>query len=213
MTEMYPTTSTNKPTTGKYLSVSDIDIKQDIFPNSHGNMIQEMLVSSSMTMTSSSTPTSAQRLKQVLPFSASTHTQQSYSQQTISAPRSPPTVSVTTLSQPESDQRMISASTASFPTTNKHIFTPSIGITCVKEPVVRQRLIDIARAAQQYHKQTTPHKHHELECDHVFASPLDGFGIDGLQVYIKSGECITWLHDKLLWCAALNYMLKESHGC
>ncbi len=57
------------------------------------------------------------------------------------------------------------------------------------------------------------HKHQELESDHVFSSPLDGFGIDGLQVYFKSGECITWLHDELLWCSALTYMLKESQGC
>ena len=212
MTHIYSMGTPDKPSSGKYLSVSDIDIKQDIFPNSHGNIIQEMLVSSSMTMILSSTSTPSQRLKQVLPFTTTTHTQQSYSQQTISAPRSPPTVSVTTLSQPESYQRIISASTASSPATNKHIFTPSININCVKEPAVRQRLIDIARAAQQYHKQTTPHKHQELECDHVFSSPLDGFGIDGLQIYIKSGECVTWLHDELLWCAALNYMLKESQG-
>ena len=204
---------TNKSILGKYLSVFNIDAKQDIYPNSHGNIVQEMLGSPSITTTTSSTSTPAQRLKQVLPFTITTHTQQSYSQQTISAPRSPPTVSITTLSQYESYKRIVWASTASSPAASKHIFTPSININCVKDPAVRKRLIDIAREAQQYYKQNTPHKHQEVECDHVFSSPLDGFGISGLQVYIKSGECVTWLHDELLWCAALNYMLKESQGC
>lgn len=83
----------------------------------------------------------------------------------------------------------------------------------LKEPVIRQRLVEIAREVQQYHKQIIPFKHQELECAHVFSSPLDGFGIDGLQLYIRPGECVTWLHDNLLWCSALNYMLKESQGC
>ena len=212
MTLVYPM-GTPKRNTGKYLSVCDTDLEQDVFPNPHGNIIQELLISSSSTTTSSSVSTPSQRLKQILPLTAHTHIQQSYSQQTVPAPRSPPTVSITTLPQQESYQRIILASTASRPTANKHIFTPSININHVKEPVVRQRLIDIAQDAQRYHQQTTPHKHQELVCDHVFSFPLDGFGIDGLQVYIKSGECVTWLHDELLWCAALNYMLKESQGC
>lgn len=47
----------------------------------------------------------------------------------------------------------------------------------------------------------------------MFLSPLDGFGIDGLQVYIKSGECVTWLHNKVLWYAAINYMMEETNDC
>ena len=194
---------------GRYLSVMDIDIKEDIHPNPNANIIQEMVMKS----TSSSSSTSVQQLKQALPLSMSTHTHPSYGQQSIPSSQSPPTIQLTTLKQSEAYERLIHASTASHVTPNKHIFTPSININCVKDPVIRQRLIDIARAAQQQYKQRTPRKHQEIECDDVFTSPLDGFGISGLQVYIKSGECVTWLHDELLWCAALNYMLKESQGC
>ena len=48
-----------------------------------------------------------------------------------------------------------------------------------------------------------------MQCLHLPLMVL----VSGLQVYIKSGETVTWLHDDLLWCAALNYMLKESQGC
>ena len=166
-----------------------------------------------MKSTSSSSTTSAQQLKQVLPLSMSTHTHPSYSQQSVPSSQPPPTIRLTTLKQGEAYERLIHASTSSTVTSTKHIFTPSINISCVKDDAIRQRLIDIARAVQQQYKQHTPLKHQEMECDEVFASPLDGFGISGLQVYIKSGECVTWLHDELLWCAALNYMLKESQGC
>jgi hypothetical protein len=189
---------------GRYLTVIDDDIKQDIHPNPHNNIIQEMLMK-----TTSSSSTTAQQLKQVL--SLSTHP--SYSQQSIPSSQSPPFLQLITLKQNEAYERLVHASTSSTITPNKHIFTPSININCVKDPTIRQRLIDIARAAQQQHKQQTPHKHQEMECDDVFTSPLDGFGVSGLQVYIKSGESVTWLHDELLWCAALNYMLKESQGC
>ena len=180
MIKIDPIGTTNESIAGKSLSVSNIDTKQDTYPNPHGNIIQEMLLSSSMTTITSSTSTAAQRLKQVLPFTTTTHIQHPYSQQTISAPRSPPTVSITTLSQSESYKRVILASTASSPTPTKHIFTPSININCVKEPVVRQRLIDIAREVQQHYKQLTPHKHQELECDHVFSSPLWYFWFTGV---------------------------------
>ena len=189
---------------GRYLSVIDMDIKQDIHPNPHNNIIQEMLMK-----TTSSSSSTAQQLKQVL--SLSTHP--SYSQQSIPSSQSPPSLQLITLKQHEAYERLVHASTSSTITPNKHIFTPSININCVKDPIIRQRLIDIARAAQQQYKQQTPHKHQEVECDDVFTSPLDGFGVSGLQVYIKSGESVTWLHDELLWCAALNYMLKESQGC
>jgi hypothetical protein len=197
------------PGHGRYLSVFDIDMKQDTYPNPNNNIIQEMLTKS----TSSSSTTSAQQLKRVLPLSMTTHTHPSYSQQSISSPHPPPTIRLTTLKQGEAYERLVHASSSSTVTSSKHIFTPSININCVKDPAIRQRLIDIARAAQQQYKYHTPRKHQEVECDEVFISPLDGFGISGLQVYIKSGECVTWLHDELLWCAALNYMLKESQGC
>lgn len=194
---------------GRYLSVIDMDIKQDVYPNPHHNIIQEML----MKTTSSSSTTTAQQLKQVLPLSMSSHTHPSYSQQSIPSSQPPPTLQHTILKQSEAYERLVHASTSSTVTPNKHIFTPSININCVKDPTIRQRLIDTAHAAQQRYKLQSPRKHQEVECDDAFTSPLDGFGISGLQVYIKSGECVTWLHDELLWCAALNYMLKESQGC
>lgn len=196
---------------GRYLSVMDSDVKQDIHPNPNKNIIQEML----MKQTSSSSSTSIQQLKQALPLSMSTHAHPSYGQQSIpsSSSQPPPTIQLITLKQKEAYERLILASTASSIQSNRHIFTPSININCIKDPQIRQRLIDIARVAQNQYRQQIPCKHQEVECDKVFTPPLDGFGISGLQVYIKSGECITWLHDELLWCGALNYMLKESQGC
>ena len=196
-------------TSGKYISVMDVDIKQDTYPNPQQNIIQEMLGRS----ISSPSVTAAQQLKQILPLSMTTHTHPSYSQQSIPTSHPPPTFKLTTLKQSEAYERIIFASTSSSATPDKHIFTPSINIHCIKDLAIKQRLTDIARAVQQQYKQCTSRKHEEVECEEVFTSPLDGFGISGLQVYIKSGECITWLHDELLWCAALNYMLKESQGC
>ena len=90
---------------------------------------------------------------------------------------------------------------------------PTINIDSVKNDTLKQRIKAIATAVQQQYKSHTASKHLEIECDHVFATPLDGFGIDGVQLYLKSGECVTWLHDELLWCSALNYMMRESVGC
>lgn len=195
--------------TGKYISVTDMDIKQDIHPNPHRNIIQELI----STSTSSSSVSAAQQLKYMFPLSMSTHSHPAYNQQVTMEFQSPPTFKLTTIKQNEVYDHLIHASTTSVIPPDKNIFIPSINIKCIQDERVRQRLIDTARAAQHQYKQYTTRKHQEIECDDVFSSPLDGFGISGLQVYIKSGDCITWLHDELLWCSALNYMLKESQGC
>ena len=160
-------------TPGRYLPVFDIDIKQDTYPNPNNNIIQEMLMKS----VSSSSSTSAQQLNQALPLSMSTHTHPSYSQQSVPSSQPPPTIQLITLKQSEAYERLVHASTSSTVTSTKHIFTPSININCIKDSVIRQRLIDIARAVQQQYKQHTPRKHQEVECDDVFTSPLDGFGM------------------------------------
>ena len=208
--------SSTGTTTGRYLSVYDVNSKHDIFPNPHDNILKEMMPFASRTHTRSSSQKvpSISNLQQALPLTMPTHKQNSYSHHRVPSPHSTPVLRTTTLTQEESYKRLWYASTlATQPPVDQHIFTPSININCITDPVIRRRLISIATAVQQQYKYSVQHKHQELECDHVFSSPLDGFGIDGLQVYFKSGECVTWLHDELLWCSALNYMLRESQGC
>ena len=54
---------------GKYISIMDMDIKQDTCPNPHHNIIQEMISIS----TSSSSVSAAQQLRQVFPLAITTH--------------------------------------------------------------------------------------------------------------------------------------------
>lgn len=96
----------------------DVNTEHDIFPNPHGNIIQEMLAPSSMITTTSSTDSTTQLLKQTLPFTTSTHTQESYNQQCLDTPGHN--------LKAEAYQRLISASTSSSP---QPIFTPSINLT------------------------------------------------------------------------------------
>jgi hypothetical protein len=95
------------------------------------------------------------------------------------------------------------------------IFTATVtvnGFFAAAKPL-KDRLTNIARAAQTLYTSHTIRPHQALEVDHVFSPPLDGFGINGLQNYFKRRLCITWLHDELMWCSALNYMMRESVGC
>jgi hypothetical protein len=123
--------------TGRYLSVYDVKIEDDIFPNQHANIIQEMISSSSGSHTRASSfnnTRSIQRLKNALPFTTPTHTQESYSHHRITAPPPPPVLQTALLSQSEAYQRLVHASTIStMPTPHQHIFTPSININCVTD--------------------------------------------------------------------------------
>jgi hypothetical protein len=225
VTESELKTTFRTSTSGRYLRVFDAHTDQDTPSSGTANVIQELITAASeskqddqktaATITSSS-PALAQLLKRVLPFTNPTHTQQSYNQRMISPSNKTSPVYRSTVIKSQSDAytRLVEASvttTASPP--NRNIFTPSISIDTINNTIVQQRLKGIAISVQQQHKQSTPHKHLELECDHVFTPPLDGFGIGGLQVYFKRGTGISWIHDELLWCSALNYMLKDSKGC
>ena len=225
VTESELETTVRTSTSGRYLRVFDAHTDQDIPSSGTANVIQELITTASeskqddqktKTATTSLSSARAQLLKSVLPFTNPTHTQQSYNQRTISPSNEARPVYRSTVIKSQSDAytRLVEASvaaTASPP--DRNIFTPSISIDTINSPVVQQRLKGIAISVQQQYKQSTPHKHLELECDHVFTPPLDGFGIGGLQVYLKHGTGISWIHDELLWCSALNYMLKESKGC
>lgn len=162
-------------------------------------------------------------LKRVL--SLSTPGQPSWCHRSVSSPSSSPPVVRSTRITKQSDvyDRLIAASSAAAAASNVHdrnssstvsssstittlsrnIFTPTICIDSIKDDNIKKRLKAIAAAVQRIYKQHIEHKHHELECDHVFAIPLDGFGVDGVQLYFKVGKCVTWLHDELLWYVML----------
>lgn len=158
---------------------------------------------------SQSTPSSNQ-LKRVL--SLSTPVQSSWCQHSVSASSSsPPVVCSTRIKQHSHVYTRLqaaaaaaasnSSSTSSINANSRrnNIFTPTICIESIKDNNIKQRLKAIAAAVQRIYKQHIQHKHHEVECDYVFAIPLDGFGVNGVQLYFKVGECVTWLHDELLW--------------
>lgn len=171
---------------------------------------------------SASSSSSSQQLRREFSFNAS-YTQEAYCQYSISCPSPLPVVESTDIALDEAYTRLISASetASSFTDTTishripqqQNMFMPTINIDSIKNDTLKQRIKAVATAVQQQYKLRTTFKHLEIECDHVFATPLDGFGIDGVQLYLKSGECVTWLHDELLWCSALNYMMRESIGC
>ena len=93
------------------------------------------------------------------------------------------------------------------------VFLPAMSLSSIKDLHVRERLKAIAQEAQQHYQHRVPRQHAELLCDHVFTPPLDGFGTEALQYYLKAGISVTWLHDEIWWMAALNYMLRNSVGC
>ena len=97
------------------------------------------------------------------------------------------------------------ASCSTKPDRHRNIFAPFININSIKDETLKQHFKAVAVSLQQQYKQHVPHKHLELECDHVFSEPLDGFGVEGLQLYFKHGECVTWLHDELLWYVPCTY--------
>ena len=210
---------------GRYIRVFDVSIKEDTLPEGFSNLIQELAASSPVT-SSSSAPASevaVQQLKHAMPLTSTSHTLLSFCQ-TLKTPatESPPVFRSTRIrGQANVYQRLTQAAFSSTTSTNpstcfhsiNNIATPFIGINDIHDETIQQRLKAIATMINEHYKHHTPRQHHELDCDHVFTPPLDGFGIQGLQLYIKHGASITWLHDEILWCAALNYMLKHSIGC
>ena len=172
---------------------------------------------------SSSSTSSARHLQHALTLNAA-YTQEVYYQHSVAGPSPLPVVESVMIAHDEAYGRLIKASEAASAftrTTTKgqrvpqqqNIFMPTINIDSIKDDTLKQRIKAVATAVQHQYKSHTALKHLEIECDHAFATPFDGFGIDGVQLYLKSGECVTWLHDELLWCSALNYMMRESIGC
>jgi hypothetical protein len=159
---------------------------------------------------------------QHLPFKLTTHTQHSYDQELIESESEDAPVFRST-----SFDRHVDAYVhlvMAFQLANKYIkptkstpdfniFTPSISLSSIKDKNIQQKLTTIAYTAQLHYQQHIPQQSQEYMCDHVFTPPLDGFGLGGLQVYFKHGFCISWLHDEVLWMAALNHMMKDSIGC
>jgi hypothetical protein len=230
MTQIVASTDQDQKTsTGRYLNVFDAHTHHDIV-TPHMNIIQQLLQennkphrrSTSTQSSSSSSSSPAQRLRQIISTNAS-YKQEAYCQHSVTGPDPPPVVEGTVIPHGEACERLIKASetTSSFTSTTteqrapqqQNIFMPFINIDSIKNDTLQQRIKAVAAAVQQLYKSRTVAKHLEIECDHAFATPLDGFGIDGVQLYLKSGECVTWLHDELLWCSALNYMMRESIGC
>jgi hypothetical protein len=227
VTSMEHTTSTDTTIAGHYLRVFDVHTDHALLSQSNTNLLQELIESTSQPITSKPAHP-AQHLQQALPFTTPTYTQKSYCQYTIpSTTNSPPVIhSIPISRQSDAYARLVEASSAATSamrdpqstTTStrlsryRNIFTPSISIDSIKDDTIKQHLKTIATSVQQHYKQHVPHKHLELECNHVFSTPLDGFGIEGLQLYAKVGEAVTPLHDETLWCSALNYMLPESIG-
>jgi hypothetical protein len=209
--------SSNNSTTltGRYLQVFDVHTSHDsATPDT--NIIQQL---HSNNISSTSPPSSTSQLRQMLSFNAS-YPQEAYCQFSVTGPSPQPVVESSVLSRSDAYQRLIKASESARSSTDmprdpqqQNVFLPTINIDSIKNDPLKQRLKTVVTAVQHQYKSHTPHKHLEIECDHVFATPLDGFGIDGVQLYLKSGECVTWLHDELLWCSAINYMLRESIGC
>jgi hypothetical protein len=218
--------NSNTTTTGRYLHVFDAHTHHDsTTPDT--NIIQQLQASNrphlrSTSKPSSSSTVSSQHLQKALSFDTS-YTQEAYGQFSIICPSSPPVVESAVIANDEAYTRLMKAAeSASAPTTwatsdriaqQHNVFMPFINIDSIRNHILKQRIKAVATAVQHQYKSRVAHKHREIECDHVFATPLDGFGIDGVQLYLKSGECVTWLHDELLWCSALNYMLRESIGC
>jgi hypothetical protein len=224
-TEQDHKTSSNTTTTGRYLSVFDVHTKHDS-SSPETNIIQQLQsnnkhVNPHLRSTSDSSTASLRHLRQALSFNPS-YNQEAFSHHTISGPSAPPVVESTALSHDNAYAHLTKASETargfSDSTTTQYspqhnVFAPFINIDSIRNDTIKQKLKTIAMSIQHEYKLRTTLKHLEIECDHVFATTLDGFGIGGLQLYLKSGECVTWLHDELLWCSALNYMMKESIGC
>ena len=220
------TSNTATASTGRYLNVFDVHTHHDS-ATPETNIIQQLQATNrphlrSTSQQSSSSICSQQRLRQTLSFNSS-YTQDAYCQYSVTCSSPQPVVENTTISRDEAYARLVKASKAasSFTDTTaiqrisqqQNVFMPTINIDSIKNDTVKQRVKAIATAVQHQYKLRTASKHLEIECDHVFVAPLDGFGIDGVQLYLKSGECVTWLHDELLWCSAINYMMRESIGC
>ena len=218
---------------GHYISLWDMDVKEDardifndIITTPATSSTESRQTRSSTTTSSSSSQTRAEHLQHVMPFDLPTHTQHAY-QQTLTEQehKHPPSFKSIRYKHISAYEKLIEAhdmvtTTMRQPNTisdikwspSHNVFAPSIALPSIHNPSLQQHIKSIAQQAQTAYQQRVKRLTFELLCDHVFTPPLDGFGIEGLQVYFKHGYSISWIHDELLWLAALNYMAKSSIG-
>lgn len=216
---------------GRYLRVMDTDIPADNARQVACNVINEMITYARAIVPSADEKKSWELLKAVFPLSLQTHTQHANSQyeKPATKKKAAPVYRSKILTKHEDIySRLVDASReaiaahaqpdsiATFPDEpHSSVFTATVTVDGFAPATqhLKDRLVNIARAAQAVYTSQTIRSHQAIEVDHVFSPPVDGFGINGLQIYFKRRLCITWLHDELMWCSALNYMLKESVGC
>ena len=214
---------------GQYLSHWDIDNKQDT-----GDIFSDILATPENTSSSTSISTRSasassddpriDHLRHVLPFKLSTHTQAVFKHRLVDSKLT--FQSTTYKKHSNAYTNLLRAhdlhtSALKQPHTiphitiepSHHVFAPSIALNSINNPSIQQHLQAIAQTAQTHYQQHVKQLSSEVMCDHVFIPALDGFGVQGLQLYFKNGYCIAWIHDELLWASALNYMIKNSVGC
>lgn len=189
---------------------------------------------SSVTSTSSAPPTitikqQARHLIKIIPPNPSTHDQEAYNHVLVDGDsKNGPTYAVTTIEPKDMvgayenlirGSNLATAASLNLATTatarldpSQHTFVPSIQTSSIPNPTLQQHLHAIGTKVQQHYQRHVSPLHHEVLCDHVFDPPLDGFGVRGLQLYLKHGTSVTWLHDEILWHGALNYMMSKSLG-
>ena len=219
---------------GHYISLRDTDIKEDTRAIFSDIMATSVTPSPATTtrQTRQSAPTTyslrvrAEHLQHVMPFDLSTHTQHTYQQTLINMKnKQPPTFKSVIYKHVDAYPKLIEANDMATTALQQphtisnikwspshNVFAPSIAICSIRNPAIQQHIKSIAQQVQITYQQRVKRLTFELLCDHVFIPPLDGFGIEGLQVYFKHGYSISWIHDELLWVSALNYMAKNSIG-
>jgi hypothetical protein len=84
----------------------------------------------------------------------------------------------------------------------------------MQENVVSE-MMRIGYELKQYIISKNPIAKNAIDWDYVLKkqNSISGFGINGIQLYVKCGFTITLLHDELLWSNAVNLMTSHSKGC
>lgn len=216
---------------GRYLQVMDGSLPSDDPTTRTGTVIGDLYhtVKSHQSSTSEEKKVGWELLKKAFPMSLTSHKQQAYTQMEVPSKKGTPCYrSKAIVKHADIYTRLISASNDAVKVRGNpslvskmpidpyaSVFTATVtvdGFHAATKPV-KDLLRRVAREAQARYTSQTIRPLHAIEADHAFDPPIDGFGINGLQSYFKVRLCITWLHDELMWCSALNYMMVESVGC
>lgn len=95
------------------------------------------------------------------------------------------------------------------------LFIPNIGILDVKDGYIIRALTQVAEQMSNFTEdQQADGKNAEFQWQQMLSDrpAISGFGVDGCQLYIKSGLTVTLFHDELGWSTATNYMTRASRG-